>query len=111
MRRANGVRHLVGVCNTPSVVDGWVIEEIRGRIVDGFVKLTEKPVEPFERLDRGQNVRIVEGPFYGHTATFEGVFKSSSDGNHRVIVLLNILNGARTQIDRSAIESMSYAEV
>jgi transcriptional antiterminator RfaH len=75
-----GVGRLVMDGLQPAKVPDAVIEEIRGRERNGAVEL------PKRRLQYGDRVKILAGPFRGHLAMYAGM-----SGSERVAVLLQIL--------------------
>jgi transcriptional antiterminator RfaH len=77
-----GVARLVMDGLQPAKVPDAVIEEIRGRERNGAVEL------PSRRLQYGDRVRILAGPFRGHLAIYAGM-----STRERVAVLLQILGG------------------
>jgi transcriptional antiterminator RfaH len=77
-----GVVRLVMDGLQPAKVSDAVIEEIRGRERNGAVEL------PKRRLQYGDRVKILAGPFRGHLAMYAGM-----SGLERVTVLLQILGG------------------
>jgi transcription antitermination factor NusG len=80
----------------PAKVPDAVIEEIRGRERSGAVEL------PKRRLQYGDRVKILAGPFRGHLAVYAGL-----SGPERVAVLLQILGGAqRVTMAKQDIEAL-----
>jgi transcriptional antiterminator RfaH len=77
-----GVVRLVMDGLQPAKVPEAVIEEIRGRERNGAVEL------PKRRLQYGDRIKILAGPFRGHLAMYAGM-----SGSERVAVLLQILGG------------------
>jgi transcriptional antiterminator RfaH len=77
-----GVVRLVMDGLQPARVPDAVIEEIRGRERNGAVEL------PKRRLQYGDHVKVLAGPFRGHLAIYAGM-----SGSERVAVLLQILGG------------------
>jgi transcriptional antiterminator RfaH len=77
-----GIRRLVVDGLQPAKVPDAVIEEIRGRERNGAVEF------PQRRLQYGDRVKILAGPFRGHLAMYAGM-----SGSERVAVLLQILGG------------------
>jgi transcriptional antiterminator RfaH len=75
-----GIRRLVMDGLQPARVPDAVIEEIRGRERNGTVEI------PKRRLQYGDRVKILAGPFRGHLAMYAGM-----SGSERVAVLLQIL--------------------
>jgi transcriptional antiterminator RfaH len=83
-RWAPGVSSLVMIDgSTPARVPDRVIDELKGREVNGLIDLV-KP-RPFRRGDR---VRILRGPFTGHLAIF-----ADMRPKERVEILLQLLGG------------------
>jgi transcriptional antiterminator RfaH len=79
-----GVIRLVMDGLLPAKVPDAVIEEIRSRERNGAIEL------PKRRLQYGDRVRILAGPFRGHLAIYAGM-----SAHERVAVLLQILGGQR----------------
>jgi transcriptional antiterminator RfaH len=94
-----GVSGIVSAGCDPLVVPTQVIEEIKRRGVNGIVK-----IEPKE-FDRGERVRVVEGPFRG----IEAIFERYLSGAERVAILLSEVesNGLRVVLPSSAVEKYS----
>jgi transcriptional antiterminator RfaH len=92
-----GVVRLVMDGLQPAKVPDAVIEEIRGRERNGAVEL------PKRRLQYGDRVKILAGPFRGHLAMYAGM-----SGPERVTVLLQILGGQqRVTLARRDIEAVT----
>jgi transcriptional antiterminator RfaH len=92
-----GVVRLVMDGLQPARVPDVVIEEIRGRERNGAVEL------PKRRLQYGDRVKILAGPFRGHLAMYAGM-----SGCERVAVLLQILGGQqRVTLARRDIEAVT----
>jgi transcriptional antiterminator RfaH len=79
VKYVSGVHGLVSAGKDPLVVPETIIGEIKLREVNGMVQVQEK------RFGKGEQVRIVEGPFRGFEAIFER-YLSSAD---RVAILLH----------------------
>jgi transcriptional antiterminator RfaH len=79
IRSTRGVGKIVRFNEHPLPVDDRIVEEIRRRLANNPIK------EPY--LKPGERVVIIEGSF----SNVEAIF-SSSDGDQRVILLLNILH-------------------
>jgi transcriptional antiterminator RfaH len=91
-----GVIRLVMDGLRPAKVSDAVIEEIRSRERNGAVEL------PKRRLQYGDRVKILAGPFRGHLAVYAGL-----SGPERVAVLLQILGGAqRVTMAKQDIEAL-----
>jgi transcriptional antiterminator RfaH len=91
-----GVARLVMDGLQPAKVADAVIEEIRGRERNGAVEL------PKRRLQYGDRVKILAGPFRGHLAMYAGM-----SGPERVAVLLQILGGQqRVTLAQRDVEAM-----
>ena len=73
-----GVLNLIMAGDGPARVPDAVIAELRGRERNGLVELTQPP-----RFRRGDQVRIVCGPFRDHLALYAG-----QTAHERVAVLL-----------------------
>jgi len=82
IRYTRGVRRFVGDSTAvPYVVDQNIIETIRTRMKDGFVR-----IEPV-RFAPGEKIMIMDGPFSG----FSGVFLSETKPRERVMILLSLI--------------------
>jgi transcriptional antiterminator RfaH len=81
-RWSPGVAHLLMDGLVPARCPERVIDEIRRREVRGAIEL------PKAGLQRGDRVRIVAGPFYGHLAIYTGM-----KPRERIEVLLQLLGG------------------
>ena len=98
IRSTLGVSTLVRFGQTPARVPDDLIQVLRNKEdVDGIQVL------PPNLLNKGQKIRIAEGPFEG----YEGLFEAQT-GKDRVVILLNILEKlARLEIERDKIEAVS----
>ncbi len=90
-----GVRGIVSAGNDPLAVPTGIVTEIRRRGVDDIVEIPEK------RLDSGEKVVVVEGPFRG----FEAIFERYLSGAERVAILLSAIEagGLRVLLPASAV--------
>lgn len=98
-RSVNGTRGVVGLVmfgDKPMPVPAPVIDEIRGREdVTGFIQLNAP------QFQRGQALRIVEGPM----ADAQALFEEAVDGN-RAILLISLLGRlVRTKMPIRQIEA------
>lgn len=95
VRYSRGVVRVVGTEETPWPVDESIIEEIRDRLDEnGLVELE------WQRLRRGDCVRVCDGPLEG----WNGVFDGELDDRSRVVVLLHTIQQARVIIERKSLE-------
>ena len=78
---ACGVLNIVEFGSKPAEVSESVIDDIRDRLVDGYV------IPQSEPLQEGQTVRIKDGPLTG----LEAIFIREMTKQHRVLLLLNTL--------------------
>jgi len=76
---STGVRRVVSFGNTLARVDSSIIEEIRARIIQGCVHMSN-----CSSFQPGQKVRIHDGPLKG----FEAVFECEMSDRRRVSLLL-----------------------
>ncbi len=76
-----GVKELVTFGNSPACVDQELIEAIRSRISNGYVRQEPSAFRP------GQPVRVQEGPLRG----LEAVFQETLSDRQRVVLLLKAL--------------------
>jgi transcriptional antiterminator RfaH len=91
---ANGVLNIVEFGSKPAEVSESVIEDIRKRLVNGYV------IPQTERFQQGQSVRIKSGPFEG----LEAVFIREMSQQDRVLLLLNTLGlQAKLSMEKSQI--------
>ena len=90
-----GVYGIVSAGLDPLTVPEGVIEGIRGRGVNGVVR-----VEP-EGFTAGELVRVIEGPFQG----LEAVFERYLSGTERVAILLSTVEarGLRVKLAAAAL--------
>lgn len=95
IRYLPGVQGLVSAGNDPIAVPSGVVEEIRRRGVNGVVKIEEKT------YDKGERVRVVQGPFRG----FEAIFERYLSGAERIAILLSAIDtqGLRVVLPASAV--------
>ncbi len=75
-----GVRKVVSFGNTLARVDSSIIEEIRARIIQGCVHVSN-----CSSFQPGQKVRIHDGPLKG----FEAIFECEMSDRRRVTLLLD----------------------
>ena len=86
---------LVMPTGEPSVVKDRVVDQIKMREVDGYVRLDS-------RFARGQGVRVTEGPLLGLSGKYEGVGRTNYD-----VVFLNMLGGwTRAEVPSASIASI-----
>lgn len=78
---ATGVRSLVSFGHVPAVVPGDVIDSIRERLQGGVVEIK------VPSFNRGDAVRIKEGPLCG----LEAVFEKEMIGQQRAMLLMKTL--------------------
>ena len=94
-----GVNGLVSAGSDPIVVPEAIINEIRSRGVNDVVEIREQP------YDKGECVRVVDGPFRG----LEAIFDRYLSGAERVAILLSTLEtaGLRVILPASALAKSS----
>jgi len=83
-----GVHSLVSVGGEPVMVPVSIIDEIKRRGTDGIVEL------PQRKLDPGQKIRIVDGPF----RDIEAIFDRYLSGSERVAILLDALGASTIRV-------------
>jgi transcriptional antiterminator RfaH len=83
-----GVHSLVSVGGEAVVVPVSIIDEIKRRGTDGIVEL------PPRRLDPGQKIRIVDGPF----RDIEAIFDRYLSGSERVAILLDAIGASAIRV-------------
>jgi transcriptional antiterminator RfaH len=95
---ATGVLNIVEFGSKPAAVSDSAIDEIRNRLVDGYV------VPKAEAFRQGQPVQITRGPLAG----LEAVFIREMTKQHRVLLLLNTLRTqAKLAIDIDQVSGMA----
>lgn len=83
-----GVHSLISVGGEPVVVPTAIIDEIKRRGTDGVVEL------PPRKLDPGQKIRIVDGPF----RDLEAIFDRYLSGSERVAILLDAIGASSIRV-------------
>ncbi len=83
-----GVHSLVSVGGEAVVVPVSIVEEIKRRGTDGIVEM------PQRRLDPGQKIRIVDGPF----RDIEAIFDRYLSGSERVAILLDVIGASTIRV-------------
>lgn len=84
LRQYSGVASIVRVGEVPAVVSDAVVEAIRCREVDGFIKL-DPPPPVCCQFQLGQRVKITSGAHQG----IRGVFQKQT-GEQRAMLFLNL---------------------
>ena len=83
-----GVHSLVSVGGEAVTVPATIIDEIKRRGTEGIVELAPR------RLDPGQKIRIVDGPF----RDIEAIFDRYLSGSERVAILLDALGASTIRV-------------
>jgi transcriptional antiterminator RfaH len=83
-----GIKHLVCTGDTPSSVHSEIIEAIQFHENENGIVV----VDPCERFQKGDPVRLLDGPF----ADVVGLFDGASD-DQRVMILLDLM-GRRVRV-------------
>jgi transcriptional antiterminator RfaH len=83
-----GVHSLVSLGGEPVVVPEAIVDEVMRRGVDGVVEL------PQRRLDPGQKIRIIDGPF----RDIEAIFDRYLSGSERVAILLDAIGASTIRV-------------
>lgn len=97
VRYTHGVARVVSFGPEPQEVGGEIIDAVRARMdEEGIVTLVRAPV----RWERGQKVRIGEGPFSG----LEAIFVEELPDRDRVVLLLDAVSSFKVTIDKESIE-------
>jgi transcriptional antiterminator RfaH len=93
-----GIHSVVTSGDAPALVDDWVINAIKGRVMeDGYVKMSDD-------LEPGDEVMITKGPFGRLTAIFE----RETGNEERVLILLKAINyQAHIEINRNLLKKVS----
>lgn len=81
IRYTRGVQTIVGYGDEPSLIDDEIIQMIKARMENGYVKIED-------RFETGDAVRIKDGPL----KNFIGVFVRQTNNAYRVMVLLDTIN-------------------
>jgi transcriptional antiterminator RfaH len=90
-----GVVSFIMDCEHPARVPDRVIEDLRGREVNGYVVLPKQ-----SGFQRGDKVRVIGGAFAGQLAIYQDMRP-----HERVAVLLTMLGGAtHTELSRRHVE-------
>lgn len=94
-----GVRSIVGAhIGEPARVPDSVIDGLRAREKNGVIQLPK-----VRGLERGDQVRILSGPFANHLALFDGM-----KGSDRVLVLLALLGSTqRVELPKANIQPVT----
>jgi len=82
VKYSRGVRSVVSFGDSPAPVDDMLIETIKTRIKGGYVVLDPPTFE------KGEEVRVKEGPLEG----IRGIFDRRIKDSDRVIILLNTIS-------------------
>lgn len=91
LRWTPGTKGLVRFGGLPAPVPENLIVELKKRLVEAQ-KEQEQPEDDFQKGDR---VRIVDGPLAG----YEAIFDARLSGNDRVRLLLALLSGQATRVN------------
>jgi transcriptional antiterminator RfaH len=93
-----GVAGFVCAGHEPLAVAEAIVDSVRSRCTNEILQLKPRP------FLRGQQVRVVEGPF----SDFEAIFESYLSGAKRVAILIETIEGAglRVVADASNIVSL-----
>jgi transcription elongation factor/antiterminator RfaH len=87
---------LLGSEGFPAIIDECVIESIKERCTDGYVKLESN-------IKSGDKVLIKDGPFEG----FEAVFLEETKVEERINILLKTVTGElKIEIAKSAVDKI-----
>ncbi|MBM3285261.1 MAG: hypothetical protein FJY81_05255 [Candidatus Aminicenantes bacterium] len=84
VRFTRGVKRVVGNREGPIPIPEEVIQEIKGREVNGLIELAKYGEEP----EVGDEVEIAEGPWKG----LRGIFKKELSDRDRVMILLSYVS-------------------
>jgi len=84
VRFTRGVKRVVGNREGPIPIPEEVIQEIKGREVNGLIELAKYGEEPAV----GDEVEIAEGPWKG----LRGIFKKELSDKDRVMILLSYVS-------------------
>jgi transcriptional antiterminator RfaH len=88
VRYMRGVQGIVSAGRDPLVVPPSVVDEIKGRGINGVVKI-EPPT-----FSLGERVRVVEGPF----RDFDAIFERYLSGSERVAILLSAVEAKSLRV-------------
>lgn len=98
VRRTKNVKRIVSVAIQPTVVDDWIIDEIRAREVNGLVVMEELRAQR-RQFRPGDEVEATDGSWMGK----RGIFRQDLKGMDRVIVLMAML-GAPREVEMSRLD-------
>ena len=87
IRSTRGVRQLLRFGVQPLEVNPVLINDLRHRCIDAGNVGANADASPKEYYEQGQMVEVISGPFKDYQAIFK-----QFDGEHRAIILLNLLN-------------------
>jgi transcriptional antiterminator RfaH len=95
IRYMSGVRGIVSAGTDPLAVPAAIVNEIRRRGVNDVIEIPDKP------FGKGERVLVVDGPFRG----FEAIFQGYLSGPERVAILLSAVEsgGLRVVLPASAL--------
>jgi transcription antitermination factor NusG len=97
-KRTCGVSSLVMDGISPARISDKIIDEIKSRERNGFIRLPTCP-----EFVSGDPIKVVAGPFSGQLGLYEG-----QKGSARVLVLLRMFGSQqRTELRRDAIEAVA----
>lgn len=90
LRWTPGTRGLVRFGGQPAPVPEHLIYELKKRLAE----LQEEEDQPADEFQKGDKVRIVDGPLAG----YEAIFDTRLSGKDRVQLLLSLLSGHTTRV-------------
>lgn len=99
LRWTPGVVRMLTFNGIPSPVPSGVIDFLKGRSMDGFVR-------PESRFSKGDTVRFTGGPFEG----LEGVIEEARSGKERVKILMDILHKS-TRVEAHVLELEKVSDI
>jgi len=100
IKYTRGVKSFVGdFSGKPYIVEDSIIQEIRSRITDGFVRIGQSCL----RFEEGDRIMIKDGPLQG----FPGIFLQDLHARERVLILLNAITyQAKIEIEQGCIDKV-----
>lgn len=100
VRYTPGIREVLSAGGELLIVPRNIIDDLKQRCAGGPVEIPQQP------LISGERVRVVEGPFRGIDAVFEGYLP----GNERVRILLSSFSNAGPRMVLSSASVAEHAE-
>lgn len=90
LRWTPGTKGLVRFGGQPASVTENLIHELKKQLA----KVQEQREQPQDEFEKGEKVRIIDGPLAG----YEAIFDTRLTGKDRVQLLLDLLSGQATRV-------------